>query len=388
MATIGVFFGSRSPEHDVSIITAQLIISGLKGLSYNVIPVYISKIGGWHIGGNLDSIETYKNPYFDIETLGFDRYFLDLENSQGKMVFKSKGVLGKAITIDIAFPAFHGSFGEDGTIQGLFEMFSIPYVGCDVPSSAIAMDKITNKLLYRALNFPTSDFVHFTRKMWQEDQKQILTHIKSKLELPFFVKPPKLGSSIGITKVKRLVDLEGAIDVAFHYDDRVLVEQGIDNVCDLTCCVIGNENPISSLVQESVFTSDLFDFEEKYIKKGGAQLGKAQNSIIIPARIDKKTTETLQNMSIGIFKALGLSGIARIDYLFDKKNKKLFANEINPLPGTLYHLLWKKSGLEFGQLLERLIEFARERSRKRHNIAYTFSSSILSQTGSAKLRSL
>jgi len=385
MTTIGVFFGSRSPEHDVSIITAQLIISGLKSLSYKVIPIYISKKGGWYIGGNLDSLKTFQDPHFDIETTDFDRYYLDLEESKGKMVFKSKTLLGKKVIIDLAFPSFHGSFGEDGTVQGLFEMFSIPYVGCDVSSSAIAMDKIVNKLLYQALGFPTTKFMHFDKNFWEKDRKAIITSIKKSLKLPFFVKPPNLGSSIGITKIQHIQDLEDAIDVAVQYGDSVLVEEGVENLVDLTCCVIGNDDPIPSLLQESVFSSDLFNFDEKYLKKGGAHLGKAQDSIIIPARLDDKTTQAIQIMSVAIYKTLGLSGIGRIDFLYNQKTKKIYANEINPLPGTLYYHLWNKSGIQLPALLEKLIGFAKERHDKHQKIAYSFSSSILSQSGSPKL---
>ena len=385
--TIGVFFGSGSPEHDVSIITAQLIIAGLKGLGYSVVPIYITKQGKWMLGEDLGDLKLFTDPNKKIEDeKKYFEYYLDLEESIGKMVFRRKGLMSRSIAIDTAFPALHGSYGEDGTMQGLFEMFGIPYVGCNVPASAIAMDKAFTKMVMQQAGIPTTKFLVFTKKEWQEQSENLKSKILN-LNWPVFVKPVHLGSSIGIGKAKDqdLKDLEFKIEVALHYDNKVLVEEGITDVMDVTCCVIGNESLIASQLQESVFNKDLFDFEDKYIIEGGAQMGKAQNSLVIPARMDEATTSAIQESAKNVYRALGCTGIARIDFLFDKQSKKFYANEVNPLPGTLYHHLWKASGIELPELLEKLLKYAQEAYEAKRKINLTFESSILKQLGGSKL---
>lgn len=385
---IGVFFGSRNTEHDISIITAQLIISTLKGLNYTVTPVYISKKGEWLIGDELGSLFSFTDPKKNVtDEKKFTQYFLDLENSSGKLVFRKKGLSGKTVQVDLAFPALHGAYGEDGSIQGIFEMFNVPYVGCGVAASAIAMDKALTKQIMKADNIPTTKFLYLQNSDWEADHKAVIERVKKELKFPVFVKPVHGGSSIGIAKVKDLADLENKIEVAFYYDDKVIVEEGVSDLADLTCCVIGNDQPQTSLVQESVFAADLFDFEEKYLKDGGAQLGKSESGVIIPARVDEATKRKVQEMAKAVYKALGCTGIARVDFLCNKKTNELFANEVNPLPGTLYHHLWKASGVEVDKLVEKLIDFAKEVHGKKQKVNQTFESSVLSNLNSTKLKS-
>lgn len=392
--TIGVFFGSRSPEHDISIITAQLIISGLKGLGYNLVPIYLTKKGEWLLGDELSKLKTFTDPGRDSARLigsKYRKYFLDLEESVGQLVFRKKGPFGRffggRVVIDLAFPAFHGSFGEDGTIQGLFEIFDVPYVGCGVAASAVAMDKVSTKLLYVGAGIPTTKFLHFESDEWSKDKAGILAQIESGLSWPVFVKPARLGSSIGMAKVKTKKDLEFAIEVALHYDSKFLVEESLEDLMDVTCCVIGNENPTSSLLQESLFDgSEFFSYEDKYLKEGGAQLGKAVSNMVIPARLDAQTTKTIRETAVQIYKILGCSGIARIDFLYDTKQKKAYANEINPMPGTVYHHLWQSSGLPLEKLLEKLIELAIKRHQAKKGLLTVFESDILRRLGGAKIK--
>ncbi|HPC30960.1 MAG TPA: D-alanine--D-alanine ligase family protein [Candidatus Paceibacterota bacterium] len=377
--TIGVFFGSRSPEHDISIITAELIISGLKGLEYPVIPVYFAKDGTWYINEKLSNLSFFQTDIWDFKN--WHRYYLDLENSKEKIVLKQKGIFGKKITIEVSFPAFHGQYGEDGTIQGLWEIFNIPYIGCSVSSSALAKDKVFTKLIYKAKQIPTTDFIYFYNFEWDIHKEKILKEIQEKLHYPLFVKPSRLGSSIGIKKVKNRNELEEAIEVALHYDEKIIVENGIENVRDLTCAVLGNSKDLFvSLVQESLYETDFFTFEDKYLKAGGAQTGKAQQKIVIPAEIPNNLTEEIQKLAKEIFVMFGCSGISRIDFLYDEKENKLYTNEINPLPGTLYHHLFKKSGIELPQLLQKLIDSAFERHREKQQLITTFNSSVLKQS--------
>lgn len=385
MTNIGVFFGSRNPEHDVSIITGQLIISGLKKLDYSVVPVYLDKEGKWYVGEQFGHLGQFTDPKSTFS--GKDKqWVLDMEQSIGKLVFQKKGFAGKKVTIDVVFPAFHGQNGEDGTIQGMCELLDVPYVGCDVASSAITMDKVITKLLYKAAEVPGTDSVFFTKNEWAANKKGILANINKSLGLPVIVKPARLGSSIGISKAKTEKDLEFAIEVALHYDEKVIVEVCIVDLMDITCCVIGNSDPIASQVQESVFGDDLFSYEDKYLEEGGAQLGNAKNKIVIPARLDAITTKLVQTLSIKIYKLIGCSGIARVDFLYDTKTKEVYANEVNTLPGTLYHHLWKASGIELPELLTKLIGYAEEKYAQKKDYTHTFNSDLLKFANSVKLQ--
>lgn len=378
MKTIGVFFGGKSPEHDISILTGQLIISGLRDLGhFNVVPIYISKDGRWFMGEGLGSIQVFQKQMYDMRK--FREYVLDLNASRGILIFRKKGIAHKKISIDVAFPAFHGRNGEDGTIQGLFEMFDIPYVGCDVVSSAIAMDKVLTKLLYQRHALPTVDFVFFEKTQWEKEKQAIMAGIMEKLRWPIFVKPARLGSSIGIAKTKNQKDLEFAIEVALHYDNKVLAENGVENLMDITCAVLGTTTLTPSLLQESVFNSGFFSYEDKYLKAGGVQLGKAENNIVIPARVDAATTQKIQAMAMEAFKILGCSGIARVDFLFDTVKKDIYINEVNTLPGTLYHHLWKKTGIELPELLSRLVDYAQEERKNKDGYISIFESNVLNQ---------
>ena len=212
MKNIGVFFGSGSVEHDISIITAQLIIPGLNGLGYKVTPIYITKQGKWMLGEDLGNLKLFSDPNKKVEEQSeYQEYFLDMQESVGKLVFKKKGLLGKSIAIDLAFPALHGTFGEDGTIQGLFEMFGIPYVGCGVPASALSMDKALTKIMMRDAGIPTTKFIYFYKETWEKSKSEISKTVNQKLKYPVFVKPVHLGSSIGIGKAKDEKELEQKI---------------------------------------------------------------------------------------------------------------------------------------------------------------------------------
>lgn len=380
---IAVFFGGKNPEHDVSIITGQLIIKGLKDLGHMAYPIYISKEGKWYLNEKMDSVEFFKNKPSNLGT----EVMVDFaKNQDGSVNFKTKGFFAKSYQVDLAFPAIHGQNGEDGTIQGLFELLNIPYVGCNVVTSAIAMDKVLTKLFYQRFNFPTTKFIYFNKSEWESKKDSLITEIKSNLTWPVFVKPSRLGSSIGMTKVKAEEDLDFAIEVALHYDSKVLVEESVEDLMDITVALIGNKDPKVSSIQESSFSKDFFNYEDKYLNDGGAQLGNAQKSIIIPARLDEKTTKEIQHMAKDIYLVLEATGIARVDFLYNKTFKKFYANEINTLPGTLYHHLWKESGINLNELLSLLIEYAVEVNKEKESLTYVFESSILEKSSSNKLK--
>ncbi|MDP3957190.1 MAG: D-alanine--D-alanine ligase family protein [bacterium] len=383
--TIGVFFGSRSPEHEVSIITGQLIISELRKLGYHVVPVYIDKKGQWFCNPLLGSLKFFTEGNLDEKLSRLSRFSVDTGSENQTLVLKTGGVFSKDIVINMAFPALHGMNGEDGTIQGIFELVNVPYVGCGVASSALTMDKAFTKRLLQSENIATTPFIHFTVDDWQKDKAAIVTATK-KLHWPVFVKPARLGSSIAMDKVRTEEELENACEVALHYDTKVIVEESVENLMDITCAVLGNDEPIASLIQESLFAGEHFSYSDKYLEDGGAQLGNAENKIVIPARLSEERTREVRDLAVKIFKLADCAGIARVDFLYDKVADKIYANEINTLPGTLYHHLWKASGIEIGVLLEKLLELAKEQHAKKNAITMTFKSDLLSFANSVKLQ--
>lgn len=383
---IGVFFGSRSPEHDVSIITGTLVYKQISMLGYDVEAVYIDKDGKWFIGESFGDLKFYQNEELK---KGFKskEYNLNLNKSIGRLVFESKTFFKKEEKIiDLVFPTFHGMHGEDGTFQGICEIFNVPYVGCNVLSSAIAMDKIITKLFYQRFNIPTTKFIHFNLSEWEKSKDEILNNISENLVLPLFVKPSKLGSSIGISKIKHLEDLQNGIEVALSYDTSVIVEEGIEDVLDLTVAVRQKENGEveSSEIQESKFSDDFFSYQDKYINEGGSQTGNAEKKIVIPANLRSETTQEIKKTAEEIFLKFGCSGIARVDFLYSKVYDKFYVNEINTMPGTLYHHLWKKSGVTFETLVSDLIKVALKKYKEKNSVKYIFDSEILSKSASMK----
>lgn len=384
---IGVFFGGKSPEHDISVITGELIISVLKKMpEYNVIPVYLDKQERFFIDDQLASLAFFSAENYQAKLSDFNAYHLDLDASSGCLVFDKKKLFAKkTIKIDLVFPAFHGNLGEDGSMQGLLNIFNVPYVGCDVAPSGVAMNKVLTKIFYQGLSIPTAKFFAYSRSEWEGRKNIILEEVKNSLKWPVFVKPPHLGSSIGITKVSNFSDLESACEVALHYDDQLLIEESVENLVDLTCAVRGYKKPQASLIQESSYSADLFSYEDKYLADGGAQLGKAEKKMIIPANLDEATTKNIQAASLKVFRALGCAGMARFDFLYNKESHEYFANEINPFPGTLYHHLWEKSGVKIEELVRGLIEDALIRQAEKDASTYSFSSEVLGQLKSLKL---
>jgi D-alanine-D-alanine ligase len=390
-STIGVFFGSKSPEHDVSIITATRVIQALRAIGFSVVPVYVSKQGSFYLGPESDdpeervlsSIEYFRDNR-DSKLSNLPEYRLLTQHLENGLSFRAETVFTTTtVSIDIAFPCFHGPHGEDGALHGLFRLANIPTVGCDQASSTVAMDKALTKLLYQQFDIPTTEFIYFTDNEWDEYQDKILEDLKY-FSLPLFVKPARAGSSIGITRVKDEDNLKPAIDDAFAYDDKVVVEEGVEDVADLTVAVAGNEDPDVSQVQESRFEDEFFSYEDKYIEDGGAQIGGADKQVIIPADIDDDKQDKARQMAAEIFANFELSGIARVDFLFDRETRELFANEINTMPGTLYKHLWEESGKSFSQLLRQLIRTAKQTHQDESKISFTFDSPILEHAQGSK----
>jgi len=390
-STIGVFFGSKSPEHDVSIITATQVIQALRAMDFSVVPVYVSSEGSFYLGPDTDNSESETLatvPYFrdnPEENIGqLPAYQLLTQDLDSGLTFQAETMLTTTtVDIDIAFPCFHGPHGEDGALHGLFDLADIPVVGCGQAASTVAMDKALTKLLYQQFDISTTEFIYFTSSEWDTFAEKIQEDLKY-FSFPLFVKPARAGSSIGITRVEDEGNLPEAIEEAFSYDNKVVVEEGVDDVADLTVALAGNDNPEVSEVQESRFASDFFSYDEKYIEDGGAQIGGADKQVIIPADIEKDERKAVRQTAVEVFTNFELSGIARVDFLFDRETRQIYANEINTLPGTLYKHLWEESGTSFSQLLRKLIRSAKQTHQEKTELSYVFDSPVLNHANTSK----
>lgn len=386
--TVGVFFGSRSAEHDVSIVTALSAIIKPLELSgnYKVVPVYIDKKGRWFSDQRLKDIATFSTVNAgSIESHLSKLKPIAVRFDNGLSLIKP-GVRNQITNIDIAFPATHGTHGEDGELMGVFEMAGVPYIGCGVLASATAMDKVVSKLVAEAYKLPTPKFQFFTKTDFEAEPNMWLSRIEKWLRYPLFVKPAHLGSSIAITRVSNRAELENAIEVALHYDNKALVEESVDNLIEVTLPIRGNDNPEPALLEKPLTTSkQFFDFDTKYMGqgKGGKKMsgGKrgAQGYSQIPADISKELYDTAVETGLAMYKAIGCEGIARVDMLIDGKEGKVYFNEVNPLPGSLYAHNWRAKGVSGVQLVDSLVKFALERQVARQSIKTSFDTNFLKQ---------
>ena len=388
MKTIAVIFGGRTTEHDVSIVTA--IASIIKPLEvqggYQIEPVYIAKDGSWYWDSKLKDIATFQSGEIEDFMRKAPKVQLSIDN--GLTLIKSSQFAGRKQykKIDVVFPAMHGTHGEDGELMGLLEMANVPYIGCGVAASAIAMDKVLAKQVTTSAGIASTPWVWFNAIDLERDLKGTLATIAT-LEYPLFVKPAHLGSSIGITKVDSKDQLMNALEVAIHYDNRVIVEQAVNNLVEVTLPIICNDDPIPAMLEQPLLKSeDFFDFETKYMqgvkkggKKGGSSKQGAQGYSQIPADLPKDVYDDAVKTGLEVYRVTGCAGIARVDMLIDIKTKKVMFNEINPMPGGLYSHNWNKAGMSNVDLVDKLVQLAEERWQKSQKITTAFSTSYLKQ---------
>lgn len=385
METIAVIFGGRSAEHDVSVITA--LASVIKPLEltkkYRVEAVYIAKNGSWYNDPKLKDIKLFTSG--EIDNFIKKTQPVSLQFDGGMTIIKSSaGLTGRRqkTIVDIAFPAMHGTYGEDGALMGLLDMAGIPYVGCGLSAAAVSMDKVLAKQLAFANYIPISKFLAFT-KSDVADPMPVVKSIVQTLMFPLFVKPAHLGSSIGISRVTNETELANALEVAAHYDDRIIVEEAVDNLIEVTLPVMGNAQPQAALLEQPMTKAeDFFDFDTKYMqggKKGKGGTKGAQGYSQIPADLPKELYAAAEAVGLSVYKALGCSGVSRVDMLIDSKTKQVYFNEINPLPGDLYAHNWNMAGISNVQLVQKLVDFAKERHAQRQSLVTTFSTNYLKQ---------
>ncbi len=385
--TIGVFFGGQNPEHEISIITGEFAIAELKRMGLNAVGIYVDKNGVWRSDEKISKLKFFKDDY-EKKLKDIPSCLLDLKLSREKLVLRQGCFLKKKrLDIDFIFPTFHGLLGEDGTIQGLAEFFRVPYAGCGIYASSVSIDKALTKKLLKSLGMPITDFVVLNKKDFIKDKEGVIAGIKEKLSFPIFVKPARTGSSIGITKVKNNDEMEDALNLAFHYDIKVIAENSVENITDLTCALLNDgDEIIASEVQESLFSSDLFDYGVKYLEEGGAQIGNAESNLVIPAKISDEYTRKIKNYSKLIFKETDANGTMRVDFLLNKKTGELFVNEINTMPGTLYHHIWKKSGISMSEILEKMILSGFAKWKELQEIHTDFENDVLNNANQLKLQ--
>jgi D-alanine-D-alanine ligase len=387
METIAVIFGGRSAEHDVSIVTAlSSIIKPLElTKKYHVEAIYIAKDGAWYWGEKLKDIKLFTSG--DIQDYLHRTQPASVQFDSGMTLVKASGIAGRKQQrrVDLAFPAMHGTYGEDGALMGLLDMAGIPYVGCGVSAAAVAMDKVLAKQVAVANNIPVSKFLAFTKAELERESAGAVKTIVKTLAYPLFIKPAHLGSSIGISRATNDTELRHALEVAAHYDDKVIVEEAVANLREVTLPIMGNDHPQPALLEEPLTQAeDFFDFDTKYLQGGKKGKGKggakgAQGYSQAPADLPDDLYQRAEAAGLAVYQALGCSGIARVDMLIDEKTGQVYFNEVNPLPGGLYAHNWNKAGVSNVELVQRLIGFAKERHAQRQALTTSFSTNYLQQ---------
>lgn len=378
--SVAVLFGSRSCEHDVSVITGIQALNALDPAQYDAFPVYIARDGAWYVGEQLKDIQFY--PAFDASKVkkvlptadGGKLMLLDPNEKRGLFQRAEKIVA----TADVALLAFHGMNGEDGTLQGMLELMDVPYTSSGVMGSAVGMDKIAMKQLFRGCGFPVLPDTWIDRAAWKKDRAGCVAKIEAAVAYPVYVKPANLGSSIGI---KRANDREGlieALDVAAAFDRRILIEKGVEQRREVNCSVLGYGGEVrASELEMPLGGAELVDFNDKYGKRAKGGKGMQSLARIIPAPIPEETAARIRALSMDIFQALDCKGVVRIDYLLDDADGSVYVGEINTIPGSLAFYLWEPLGLKFGKMLDEMIRHALTAAADRRESVFSYKSDIL-----------
>jgi D-alanine-D-alanine ligase len=389
---VGILFGGRSGEHEVSLLSAASVLNAIDKEKYEVVPIGITKDGRWLTAEHAENLLTGKLMIEPRNLRAGDPDITQpaavlargeavvvppepIHRQSGLIPFQTdaspmRRAADRAINVDVIFPVLHGTFGEDGTIQGLLELADIPYVGAGVLGSAAGMDKDIMKSLFIAGGIPIVKHVTILRSEWANDPKRV-ERLVGKLKYPVFVKPANLGSSVGISKAHNKKELGPAIEEAAKFDRKIVIEQGVggnkDKAREIECSVLGNDAPVASLPGEIVPVKEFYDYNAKYLDEG--------SQLIIPAKLTKSETKKVQELAVRAFKAVDCSGLARVDFLMDPKTHKIYLNEINTMPGftaiSMYPKLWAASGLAYPDLIDRLIQLGIERHEDKKKNQYS-----------------
>lgn len=388
MKKIGVIFGGVTCEHDVSIVTALQLIENIDKSKYEIYPIYIHSDGEWYVDNKLLDTKIYKD--FDSNKAKINKGFI-APNRPG-IIMNSKSIFGKEnfIKLDVVIPAMHGMNGEDGSVQGLLELANIPYTSSGILGASVGMDKILMKKVFEAHNLPVLPYTYFLRGEWEKDKNSVIQKIESILKYPLFIKPSNLGSSIGINKAKNREELEYAIDVAVSFDERIIVENGLEDLKEVNCSALGRaDDVIASTIEQPISWKEFLTFDEKYMSGGKSQKsstktaenGMASMSRKIPADITKEQADEVKDLTIKAFKALNSKGVSRIDYLIDNSDGKVYINEINTIPGSFAFYLWDYDGIKYPELIDKLIDIAEKENAEKNKNNYTYNSDIVGNFG-------
>ena len=384
---VGVLFGGKSTEHEISIISAIQAINYLDRDKYDVTPIYISKNNEFYVGEGIGKIESYTK--LDSLLASSKRVVLINDADRVKIMQYPPKKFGSSIIgeLDILFPIVHGTNAEDGTLQGFISMLNVPYVGCDVTASAVGMDKYVMKTVLNENNIPVLDCLRLTSAEFDSDEDALISAIEEKIGYPVIIKPINLGSSIGISKAKDRDELKNSLDTAFSFADKILAERAITNLKEINCAVLGDtDDAQASECEEPVNSDDILSFEDKYISgakggkngaKSGGSKGMASLKRKIPADISEERRAEIRDMAVKAFKCLGCNGVTRIDFMIDMDEDKVYLNEINTIPGSLSFYLWEPVGLPYAKLLDNMINLGFKREREQSRLTFSFDSNVL-----------
>ncbi len=401
---VALIFGGRSPEHEVSIVTAHQVCAALAE-NHNVIPIYITKDGAWLTGDGLRELDTFTDgslptaAEFALVTVEFE----DTPPGCGTFVVHPKragwfrAAQKTALPVDVVFPAIHGAHGEDGTLQGVLELMNLPYVGSGVVGSAVGMDKIMMKAILSENQLPIVPYLWWAQHQWNTDSAALLENVAAMLGYPVFVKPAVSGSSIGVSHVKNSEELAAAVELAGHYCHRILVEQAVQNPCEINCAVMGAQQVTASVCEQPMTDAAFLTFDDKYIHEtrvnASATEGRSTPSAMagaerkIPAPLSEELTLHIQELARQTFQVLDCAGVARIDFLMDA-DEHVYVNEINTIPGSFSFYLWEHDGVGFPQLVSQLIDVAFSVHAAKNSLVYSYNTNLLSHAGAsfAKLK--
>jgi D-alanine-D-alanine ligase len=365
---VGVIYGGRSGEHEVSLASAAAVFKNLDPARYEAIPIRIEKDGKWTLPSRPPTLQAAAEAIAAAKTQTLDEgaqaYPVAYPGGDALITIDRAHAVVSGRAIDVMFPVLHGPYGEDGTVQGLLELANVPYVGAGVLASAVGMDKAAMKLVFAARELPMVDYEVLLKRDWQRDQRALMHTVVARLGFPVFVKPANLGSSVGISKAKHATELKAAIDLAAQFDRKIIVEAAVPHAREIECAVLGNDEPDASVPGEIISAREFYDYEAKYLDGGSSER--------IPALITEAQTEEVRTLSVAAFKAIDGAGMARVDFLLAGDSGVLYVNELNTIPGfttiSMYAKLWAASGLDYPTLLDRLIALALERHAEKQQL--------------------
>ncbi|MDO5021762.1 MAG: D-alanine--D-alanine ligase family protein [Eubacteriales bacterium] len=385
---LGILFGGRTCEHEVSVISALQLSRAVDLYRYDLYPIYINKNGEWFCGDGLLDLSNYREPILFSQPGLYEKCTLDITTHSGALTVwqQGKGLFGKAKTkiithLDVIIPVMHGLHGEDGSLQGMLELADIPYSSTGIVGSSAGMDKIIMKQVFRGADIPVLQDTSILRSEYMQDKNAVVKQIEEKLEYPVFVKPSNLGSSIGISRADNREELILAIDLACEYDRRILIEKGLDRPIEVNCSVLGFDKEIRASVLEMPSTGGrALSFFDKYLRDGGGK-GMASLSRIIPAPIGEEMTEQIKQLSKKVFRLLDCKGVVRIDWMIDVNTEELYITEINTIPGSMAFYLWNKSDppIRYPKLIDMLVKYAIQAHTMKNENNYAFQSDLFSK---------